>query len=128
MDLLEPVWDKARAKAHEEEVELERLITADGGNHKVAPWDWRFYAEKLRAERFAFDEAELKPYLQLEKIIEAAFDVAGRLFGIRFEEKRVSQHGIRTCGCFRCSMPMAANAACSLATILRVPQSVLAHG
>ncbi|MEL4375574.1 M3 family metallopeptidase [Brucella cytisi] len=88
MDLLEPVWDKARAKAHEEEVELERLIAADGGNHKVAPWDWRFYAEKLRAERFAFDEAELKPYLQLEKIIEASFDVATRLFGIRFEEKK----------------------------------------
>lgn len=88
MDLLEPVWDKARAKAHEEEAELERLIVADGGNHKVAPWDWRFYAEKLRAERFAFDEAELKPYLQLEKIIEASFDVATRLFGIRFEEKK----------------------------------------
>lgn len=50
--------------------------------------DWRFYAEKLRAERFAFDEAELKPYLQLEKIIEASFDVATRLFGIRFEEKK----------------------------------------
>ncbi|PWL17526.1 peptidase M3 [Falsochrobactrum shanghaiense] len=88
MELLEPVWDKARAKAAEEEAELERLIIAEGGNHKVAPWDWRFYAEKLRSERFAFDEAELKPYLQLEKIIEAAFDVANRLFGIRFEEQK----------------------------------------
>ncbi len=88
MDLLEPVWDKARARASEEEKELERLIATDGGNHKVEPWDWRFYAEKLRAERFAFDEAELKPYLQLEKIIEAAFDVATRLFGIRFEERK----------------------------------------
>ncbi|MBV2145003.1 M3 family metallopeptidase [Falsochrobactrum sp. TDYN1] len=88
MELLEPVWDKARAKAVEEEAELERLIAAEGGNHKVAPWDWRFYAEKLRSERFSFDEAELKPYLQLEKIIEAAFDVANRLFGIRFEEQK----------------------------------------
>ncbi len=88
MDLLEPVWDKARAKAAEEEAELERLIAAEGGNHKVAPWDWRFYAEKLRAERFAFDEAELKPYLQLDRIIEAAFDVATRLFGVRFVEKK----------------------------------------
>ncbi|WP_343315952.1 M3 family metallopeptidase [Brucella sp. BE17] len=88
MELLEPVWDKARAKAATEEAELERLIAAEGQNHKVAPWDWRFYAEKLRAERFSFDEAELKPYLQLEKIIEAAFDVAERLFGIRFEEKK----------------------------------------
>lgn len=88
MDLLEPVWDKARAKAADEQAELERLIAAEGQNHKVAPWDWRFYAEKLRAKRFSFDEAELKPYLQLEKIIQAAFDVAGRLFGLRFEEKK----------------------------------------
>ncbi|MFC4624072.1 M3 family metallopeptidase [Daeguia caeni] len=88
MDLLEPVWDKARAKAAEEEEALQQLIAAEGRNHKVAPWDWRFYAEKLRAERYAFDEAELKPYLQLEKIIEACFDVATRLFGIRFEEKK----------------------------------------
>ena len=88
MDLLEPVWNKARAKAGEEQAELERLIVADGSNHKLAGWDWRYYAEKLRAERFAFDEAELKPYLQLDKIIEAAFDVATRLFGIRFEEKK----------------------------------------
>ncbi|YBV96120.1 M3 family metallopeptidase [Phyllobacteriaceae bacterium JZ32] len=88
MDLLEPVWEKARTRAAEEEAELERLIAAEGGNHKVAPWDWRYYAEKRRAERFAFDETELKPYLQLEKIIEAAFAVATRLFGIHFEEKK----------------------------------------
>jgi peptidyl-dipeptidase Dcp len=88
MGLLEPVWEKARARAAEEEVELERLIAAEGRNHKVAPWDWRYYAEKRRAERFAFDEAELKPYLQLEKIIEASFAVATRLFGIHFEEKK----------------------------------------
>uniref|UniRef100_UPI0013D3752A M3 family metallopeptidase n=4 Tax=Pseudomonadota TaxID=1224 RepID=UPI0013D3752A len=55
MDLLEPVWDKARNRAAEEEIDLERLIAAEGRNHKVAPWDWRFYAEKLRNERFAFD-------------------------------------------------------------------------
>ncbi|RCS22464.1 peptidase M3 [Phyllobacterium salinisoli] len=88
MGLLEPVWEKARARAAQEEAELERLIAAEGRNHKVAPWDWRYYAEKRRAERFAFDEAELKPYLQLEKIIEASFAVATRLFGIHFEEKQ----------------------------------------
>ncbi|PSH66648.1 peptidase M3 [Phyllobacterium brassicacearum] len=87
MDLLEPVWDKARARAAEEEIDLQRLIAGEGRNHKVEPWDWRYYAEKLRNERFAFDETELKPYLQLEKIIEACFDVATRLFGIRFQEK-----------------------------------------
>ncbi|PRD40959.1 peptidase M3 [Phyllobacterium phragmitis] len=88
MELLEPVWEKARARAAQDEAELERLIAAEGRNHKVAPWDWRYYAEKRRAERFAFDEAELKPYLQLEKIIEASFAVATRLFGIHFEEKK----------------------------------------
>ncbi|MBB6260567.1 peptidyl-dipeptidase Dcp [Paenochrobactrum gallinarii] len=92
MNLLEPVWEKARAKAAEEEAELTDLIIKQGGNHKVAPWDWRFYAEQVRAEKFAFDEAELKPYLQLDKIIQASFDVATRLFGIRFEEKK----GIKT--------------------------------
>ncbi len=54
----------------------------------IAAWDWRYYQERLRAEKFAFDEAELKPYLQLERIIEACFDVATRLFGVSFEEKK----------------------------------------
>ncbi|EBW2353230.1 peptidase M3, partial [Salmonella enterica subsp. enterica serovar Enteritidis] len=55
-------------------------------NEAIAGWDWRFYQEKLRAEKFAFDEAELKPYLQLDNIIAASFDVAGRLFGLTFRE------------------------------------------
>ena len=86
--LLDPVWDKAREKAAEDQVELQRLAAAEGQNHQIAGWDWRHYAEKLRAERFAFDEAALKPYLQLERVIDACFDVATRLFGIRFEEKK----------------------------------------
>lgn len=86
--LLDPVWDKAREKAAADQAELERLAAAAGGNEPFAAWDWRYYQEKLRAEKYAFDEAELKPYLQLEKIIEASFDVATRLFGIRFEEKK----------------------------------------
>ena len=86
-DLLEPVWEKAREKAAADEAELQRLAAAAGSNEKLAAWDWRFYQERLRAEKYAFDEAELKPYLQLEKIIEACFDVATRLFGITFAEK-----------------------------------------
>jgi peptidyl-dipeptidase Dcp len=85
LGLLEPVWQKARAKAAADELELARIAAAGGRNEKIAGWDWRFYQEKLRAEKFAFDEAELKPYLQLDRIIEACFDVATRLFGIRFE-------------------------------------------
>ena len=86
--LLDPVWEKAREKAAADQAELQRLAAAAGSNEPFAAWDWRFYQEKLRAARYDFDEAELKPYLQLEKIIEACFDVATRLFGISFEEKK----------------------------------------
>ncbi|WP_439271102.1 M3 family metallopeptidase [Pseudochrobactrum sp. HB0163] len=92
MDLLLPVWDKARQRAAEEQAGLEKLIAGEGLNHPLAGWDWRYYAEKLRAERFAFDEGDLKPYLQLDKMIEAAFDVATRLFGLTFKEHQ----GIKT--------------------------------
>ena len=90
MDLLNPVWEKARARAEADAAELGRIAVSEGVNEKIAAWDWRFYQEKLRAEKYAFDEAELKPYLQLERVIEACFDVAQRLFGLTFVEK----HGI----------------------------------
>ncbi|TKD31782.1 MAG: M3 family metallopeptidase [Mesorhizobium sp.] len=86
--LLDPVWEKALEKAASDQAELQRLAAEAGSNEKIAAWDWRFYQEKLRAEKFAFDEAELKPYLQLDRIIDACFDVATRLFGITFEEKK----------------------------------------
>lgn len=85
--LLEPVWEKARRKAAEDQAELQRIAAAAGQNTAIAGWDWRHFQEKLRVERFAFDEAELKPYLQLERVIAACFDVATRLFGLRFDEK-----------------------------------------
>jgi peptidyl-dipeptidase Dcp len=85
-DLLRQVWEKARQKALEEEASLSGLIAEEGKNHPVMPWDWRYYAEKLRERTFSFSESELKPYLQLEKVIEACFDVAGRLFGIKAVE------------------------------------------
>ncbi len=87
-DLLDPVWEKALEKAAADQKELERLATAAGSNETFAAWDWRFYQEKLRTEKFAFDEAELKPYLQLDRVIDACFDVATKLFGITFEEKK----------------------------------------
>jgi peptidyl-dipeptidase Dcp len=84
--LLRQVWDKARSKALEEEANLGRLIAEEGKNHDVMPWDWRYYSEKLRERMFNFSESELKPYLQLEKVLEACFDVAERLFEIRAVE------------------------------------------
>jgi peptidyl-dipeptidase Dcp len=82
-DLLMQVWEKARARALEEEADLAEVIASEGKNHPVQPWDWRHYAEKLRASTFNFSEGELKPYLQLEKIIDACFAVADRLFSVR---------------------------------------------
>lgn len=86
--LLSSVWQKARDRALEEEAALAALIADEGRNHPVMPWDWRHYAEKLRARTFAFSEGELKPYLQLEKIIDACFEVARRLFGITAVERK----------------------------------------
>jgi len=82
--LLETMWEKASSRAAEETAELSGLIAAEGHNHGVAPWDWRHYSEKARAARYDFDEAEIKPFLQLEKMIEAAFHTAETLFGLTF--------------------------------------------
>jgi len=87
LGLLDAVWTPAREQALREQAALQRLVAEDGQNFTLAPWDWRFYAERLRKAEFDLDEAEVKPYLQLEKIIEAAFHTAGRLFGITFTER-----------------------------------------
>ncbi len=87
-ELLEPVWEKAREKAAADEAQLQGLASEAGSNEKLAAWDWRFYQERLRARKYAFDEAELKPYLQLDQVIAACFDVATRLFGVTFAEKQ----------------------------------------
>lgn len=84
--LLGTVWEKALVKAKAEEDALSKIIVSEGKNHKVAPWDWRHYSEKLRQEKYDFSEAELKPYLQLENVITACFDVAERLFGLTLKE------------------------------------------
>ena len=60
------------------------MIAEEGGNFALAPQDWRYYAEKLRKAEFDLDEAEIKPYFQLDKMIEAAFETARRLFGLSF--------------------------------------------
>ncbi|RXG95010.1 M3 family metallopeptidase [Bradyrhizobium zhanjiangense] len=86
--LLERVWKPARARALADRDDMQALIAEEGGNFKLAPWDWRFYAEKLRLQRANFDDAAIKPYLSLDHMIAAAFDCATRLFGITFEERK----------------------------------------
>ncbi len=83
-DLLEAVWTPARSSALADRDAMQELVQEEGGNFKLAPWDWRYYAEKLRQRRCDFDEAAIKPYLDLDRMIEAAFYTAQRLFGLSF--------------------------------------------
>jgi peptidyl-dipeptidase Dcp len=86
-DLLTRVWQPARARAMADRDALQELIRAEGSNFKLAAWDWRHYAEKLRKAHFDLDEGEIKPYLALDNMIAAAFDCAHRLFGLTFSPR-----------------------------------------
>ncbi|ABN77352.1 M3 family metallopeptidase [Cereibacter sphaeroides] len=83
-ELLLRVWTPAKARAEADRAVLEAMMHRDGINADLEPWDWRYYSEKRRAAEFDLDEAALKPYLPLERMIEAAFDCARRLFGLEF--------------------------------------------
>ena len=83
-NLLMQVWQPAKVAAERDASVLEQMLHQDGWDGELEPWDWRFYAEKRRKELHALDEAEIKPYFQLERMIEAAFSCARRLFGLEF--------------------------------------------
>ncbi len=87
-DLLDRVWAPARASALADRDAMQELVRAEGGNFAIAPWDWRYYAEKLRKVRCDIDEATVKPYFQLHHIIDAAFYTAYKLFGLGFERRK----------------------------------------
>src|SRR5262249_60198248 len=86
--LVRGVWAAARARAGEEGDQLRQCVQAEGSNFELAQWDWRYYAERVRKAHFAVDDGEIKPYLQLDSVIAAAFDVAGKLFGLTFTERK----------------------------------------
>ncbi|EAP77195.1 M3 family metallopeptidase [Roseovarius nubinhibens] len=83
-DLLMQVWEPAKAQAEADAARLTAMMLEDGINGALAPWDWRYYAEKRRRAEHDLDDAALKPYLQLDRMIEAAFACANRLFGLEF--------------------------------------------
>ncbi len=85
--LLRSVWEPAVARATREEHALQALAAGEGGTFALEPWDWRYLAEKRRRSEFDLDEGEIKPYFQLDRMIEAAFDTATRLFGVTFEPR-----------------------------------------
>jgi len=83
-DLLIAVWEPAKTQALADADVLQGMMHKDGVNGDLAPWDWRYYAEKRRAAEHDLDEAALKPYFQLDRMIDAVFAVAHRLFGLNF--------------------------------------------
>ncbi len=82
--LLEQLWGHGRRKALEDRDALQALADGEGASLTIEPWDWRFYAEKLRLARYDFDADALKPYFELGKVLDAAFFTAGKLFGLSF--------------------------------------------
>jgi len=84
MQLMEAVWTPAVARVREEVADMQKIADAEGARIKIEPWDYRHYAEKVRKAKYDLDTNELKPYLQLDKLREGMFYVAGELFGMTF--------------------------------------------
>ncbi|MEN9659402.1 MAG: hypothetical protein RL571_2867 [Pseudomonadota bacterium] len=87
LELLQKVWTPALARVKEEQADLQTLAAELGEPLDIQPWDWFYLAEKQRSARFDLDDAEIKPYFALENMLAAAFDCAGRLFGLSFTER-----------------------------------------
>jgi peptidyl-dipeptidase Dcp len=86
MALMLKVWPKALARVKEEVADMQAVATAEGAKMTIEPWDYRYYAEKVRKAKYDLDFNEVKPYLQLEKLREGMFWAAGQLYGFKFEE------------------------------------------
>jgi peptidyl-dipeptidase Dcp len=84
MELMEAVWKPAVARVHEEVADMQALADKEGAKIKIEPWDYRYYMEKVRKAKYDLDQNEIKPYLQLEKLREGVFFVAGELFNFNF--------------------------------------------
>ncbi len=85
--LLDDVWPRALAAVERERVQLQQLMrehSPDGAVPPLEAWDWRYWAEKVRQQRYALDDAQVKPYFPLQRVVQAAFDCARRLFGLSF--------------------------------------------
>jgi len=84
VELMEAVWKPALARVREEVADMQAVADAERAGIRIEPWDYRFYAERVRKEKYDLDEAQITPYLQLEKLREGMFFTAGKLFGLRF--------------------------------------------
>jgi len=87
-DLLNKLWTPALNMAKKEAYELQSMIYKEGKNFKLEPWDWWYYAEKVKKEKYALDEEMLRPYFKLENVIDGVFALANKLYGITFNERK----------------------------------------
>ena len=85
-DLLYKIWTPAIAKVKEEVADMQAYVNAEGNDFKVAPWDYYYYAEKVKAQKFNISEDQVRPYFKLENVVEGMFFVANKLYGITFTE------------------------------------------
>lgn len=87
-DCLMQIWTPALAKAKAECAEYQKMLEADMPGAKLEPWDWRYYSEKLRAEKYSLNDSEVRPYFSLDNVLKGAFDVADKLYHIEFRENK----------------------------------------
>ncbi len=85
-ELLDKLWEPALEVAKNERDEMQKIIDAEGGNFKLASWDWWYYAEKVKKKKFDLDEDQLRPYFKVENVIQGVFGLAEDLWGLQFEE------------------------------------------
>jgi peptidyl-dipeptidase Dcp len=87
--LLAQIGPPAVRNARSEAAEMQKIVGAEGGGFELAAWDWAYYAEKVRKARYAFDESQLRPYYELDRVLkDGVFYAAGRLYGLRFAERK----------------------------------------
>lgn len=85
-DFLAKLWTPALAMAKNEVIEMQKIIDKEGGKFKLEPWDWWYYAEKVRKEKYDLDENQIKPYLKLDNVRDGMFEIATKLYGITFNK------------------------------------------
>ncbi len=86
-NLLDKVWPAALQRAKEERDEMKRMASGEGLNIEIGPWDWWYYAEKIKMQKYNLDEEEIRPYLKVDNVINGTFILANKLFGLTFEEQ-----------------------------------------
>lgn len=87
LELLERIWQPAVKSASDERAELQKLADREGAGIKIEGWDWFYYTEKLRKEKYALNDEDIKPYFKLENVLQGAFDCAGKLYGVKFVKR-----------------------------------------